>query len=262
MYPVLFSFDFFGYPLVVHSYGALIALGALSGFTYASVAAKRQLGVSSSTMQGLARTIIIAAFVGGKVLFYLENPGFYFFPPSNMFHNFRTGFVFYGSLLFVIPSVIFYFRKYKLPVMPMLDIMAIAGLIIHTFGRMGCFMAGCCFGKPTSGPVYVQFTHADTVAPLNEHLHPTQLYSVVLLLCILTALLMFKRHKRFEGQLFFIYIILYAIGRGVIEIFRGDISRGYIIEDVLSHSQLVSLILMAVVGWVYAHFSKKRERIP
>lgn len=262
MYPVLFSFDLFGFPLTIHSYGALIALGALSGFIYASVVAKRQLGISTHTMQGLARTIIIAAFVGGKALFYLENPGFYFFPPSNMLHNFRTGFVFYGSLLFVIPSVIVYFRKFKLPVMPMLDIMAIAGLIIHTFGRMGCFMAGCCFGKETSGPIFVQFGHPYSVAPLNEHLHPTQLYSVALLLCILTVLLMFKRHKRFEGQLFFIYIMLYAIGRGVIEIFRGDISRGYIIEDVLSHSQFVSLILLAVVGLVYAHFSKKRGKSP
>ncbi|MEQ6121759.1 prolipoprotein diacylglyceryl transferase family protein [Reichenbachiella sp. MALMAid0571] len=259
MYPVLFSIDFFGHLVNIHSYGVLISFGALMGFIYASTTAKKELGIESQTMQGLARIIIIAAFVGGKVLYFLEDPGFYFFPPANMLHNFRTGFVFYGSLLFVIPSVIWFFRKHKLPVMPMLDIVAIAGLIIHIFGRMGCFFAGCCYGKKTDGLIFIEFTDTASVAPLHQHLHPTQLYSVTLLITILIVLLMFKRHKRFEGQLFFIYIMLYAIGRGVIEIFRGDIRRGYIIDGILSHSQFISLILLGIILFFYVRFLKKSK---
>ncbi|MFY0650785.1 MAG: prolipoprotein diacylglyceryl transferase [Cyclobacteriaceae bacterium] len=257
MHPILFTIDWFENPISIHSYGVLIALGALAGFIYASVTAKKELGIENQTMQGLARTIIIAAFLGGKVLYYFEDPGFYFVPPSNMLHNFRTGFVFYGSLLFVIPSVIWYFRKYKLPVMPMLDIVAVAGIIIHSFGRMGCFLAGCCYGRETEGPIFITFTDQASVAPTGVHLHPTQLYSVTLLMIILVIVLMFKRHKRFEGQLFFIYIMLYAFGRGIIEIFRGDIRRGFIIEDVLSHSQLISLALIATIGFFYVKFLRK-----
>ena len=257
MHPVLFTTDWFGDPVSIHSYGVLIALGALFGFLYGSYSAKQELGIENQTIQGLARIIIIAAFVGGKLLYYLEDPAFYFFPPSNMLHNFRTGFVFYGSLLFVIPSVIWYFRKYQLPVMPMLDIVAIAGVIIHGFGRMGCFFAGCCYGKETDGPIFIEFTNEAAIAPTHVHLHPTQLYSVTLLVIIFVILIMFKRHKRFEGQLFFIYIMLYALGRGILEIFRGDIRRGFIIEDILSHSQFISLILIAVTGFFYVRFYRK-----
>jgi phosphatidylglycerol:prolipoprotein diacylglycerol transferase len=260
MYPILFTIDWFENPVSIHSYGVLIALGALSGFLYASFVAKKELGIDNQVMQGLARIIIIAAFVGGKVFYYFEDPGFYFSPPSNMLHNFRTGFVFYGSLLFVIPSVIWYVRKYKLPILPMLDIVAIAGIIIHSFGRMGCFLAGCCYGKETTGPIFIEFTDAAAVAPINQHLHPTQLYSIALLLCILIILIMFKRYQRFQGQLFFIYIMLYALGRGVIEIFRGDIRRGFIIENVLSHSQLISLLLIGVIGFFYIKLQRKAQK--
>ncbi|CAD5289236.1 Phosphatidylglycerol--prolipoprotein diacylglyceryl transferase (fragment) [Imperialibacter sp. 89] len=72
---------------------------------------------------------------------------------------------------------------------------------------------------------------------------------------------MFKRHKRFEGQLFFLYIMMYAVGRSVTEIFRGDIRRGFIIENVLSHSQLISLVLISLVGIFYYRFSKKQKPI-
>lgn len=260
MHPVLFTIDWFENPISIHSYGVLISLGALSGFLYASFVAKKELSIESQVMQGLARIIIIAAFVGGKVFYYLEDPGFYFSPPSNMLHNFRTGFVFYGSLLFVIPSVIWYVKKHKLPIMPMLDIVAIAGIIIHSFGRMGCFLAGCCYGKETTGPIFVEFTDDAAVAPINQHLHPTQLYSIALLLCILIIIKMFKRHQRFQGQLFFIYIMLYALGRGVIEIFRGDIRRGFIIENLLSHSQLISLVLIGVIGFFYIKLLHKAQK--
>ncbi len=244
----------------IYSYGVMIAIGAALGYFYVSRNAKKELGISTDKIQTLAIYIIAAAFIGGKFLFYLENPGYYFNPPSNMLKGFRTGFVFYGSLLFVIPTAIWYFRKNKLPVLPMLDIIAVAGTIIHAFGRLGCFLAGCCYGIPTEGPLGVTYTHEASKAPLNVALHPTQLYSITLILTIMVILLMFKRHKRFEGQLFFIYIMLYALGRGVIEIFRGDEARGYIIDNVLSHSQFISLVLISVVLYFYVRLQKKASR--
>ncbi|MGB3464205.1 MAG: prolipoprotein diacylglyceryl transferase [Cyclobacteriaceae bacterium] len=256
MYPELFDIG----SNTIYSYGVLIAIGAALGYFYTSSRAKKELNIPTDKIQTLAILIIIAAFVGGKVLFYLEKPGYYFNPPSNMLVNFRTGFVFYGSLLFVIPTVIWYFRKNKLPVWPMLDIVAITATIVHFFGRLGCFFAGCCYGTPTESGIGVTFTHEASKAKwLNTPLHPTQLYEAALIAGIFVVLNMFKRHQRFKGQLFLIYIILYAPGRAIIEIFRGDIRRGFIIDDVLSHSQLISLVLVSVVLYFYFRLSKTNK---
>ena len=254
MHPELFSIGGFQ----IHTYGFMIMLGAVLGFFYMSYSAKKELGIEKDKIQNLAIFIIIAAFVGGKLLFYLENPSYYFSSLANMKRNFRTGFVFYGSLLFAIPMVIWYFRKEKWPVWPMLDRIAITACLIHGMGRLGCFFAGCCHGVPTDLPWGVTFTDSLSQAePLHTPLHPTQLYSSTMILTILAFLFMLKRHQRFDGQLFFSYIILYAVGRGIIEVFRGDEERGYIVEGIVSHSQFISIIVIIVTLLFYFHFRKK-----
>ena len=256
MHPELFSIGDF----TVHTYGFMIMLGATLGYFYMSTTVKRELGITPDKIQNLAILIIVAAFVGGKVFFYFEVPGYYFGTPSNMFKGFRTGFVFYGSLLFVIPTVIWYFRKQKWPVWALLDRIAITGCIIHMCGRLGCFFAGCCHGLPTDSFLGVTFTDPVSQAePLNVPLHPTQLYEVTWIAIILVVLLMMKRHNRFEGQLFFIYIIMYSVGRGIIEIFRGDVRRGFVIDGILSHSQLISLIIIAVTIVVMIVVKKQKK---
>lgn len=254
MHPKLFSIGSFE----IHTYGFMIMIGALLGFLYMSYTVKKEMGIERDKIQNLAIMIIIAAFVGGKLLFYLENPSYYFDSWANMKRNFRTGFVFYGSLLFAIPVVIWYFKKEKWPVWPLLDRIAIVACIIHGMGRIGCFFAGCCHGIPTDMAWGVTFTDPVSQAePLHTALHPTQLYSSFMIFTILAFLLMMKRHQRFEGQLFFSYIILYAIGRGIIEMFRGDEERGFIIEGILSHSQFISILIIMVTGFVYYKFRKK-----
>lgn len=258
MHPELFNIGNF----TVHTYGFLIMLGALLAYLYMARTAKKDLGIDPDKIQTVAIYVIFGAFVGGKLLFYFEEPSFYFHPPSNMLVNFRTGFVFYGSLLFAVPIAIWFFRKEKWPLWPMMDRLAIAGLIVHSFGRMGCFFAGCCYGLPTEMPWGVTFSDAESQAkPLHTALHPTQLYESFFLLSIMGFLLLFKKHQRFQGQLFMLYLMLYAVGRGVIEIFRGDLRRGFIIEDVLSHSQFISIIIIAIALWTYRHLSKTKRII-
>jgi len=258
MHPEFFSIGDF----TVHGYGFMIMLGAVAAYFYISTTAKRDLGIEPEKVQTLAILIIFAAFVGGKLFFYFEEPGYYFHPMSNMFKNFRTGFVFYGSLIFAIPITIWYFKKQQWPVWPLMDRVAIAATILHMFGRMGCFMAGCCHGLPTDVPWAVTFTDpASQAEPLNTPLHPTQLYEVFMIGIILVILLQLRRHKKFDGQVFLVYIMLYAIGRGVVEIFRGDIRRGFIIDNVLSHSQFISLIIIAVAAGGYYYLSKHQTSI-
>lgn len=254
MHPELFSIGNF----TIHTYGFMIMIGATIAFFYMSHSVKKDLGIEREKIQNLAILIILSAFIGGKLFFYLENPSYYFGSLQNMKNNFRTGFVFYGSLLFAVPIVIWFFRKEKWPVWALMDRIAIVACIIHGSGRLGCFFAGCCHGIPTDLPWGVTFTDPLSQAePLNVPLHPTQLYSATLIFSILIILLMFQRHKRFEGQLFFIYIILYAFGRSLIEIVRGDEERGYIIDGILTHSQFISIIVITLAVWGYLKFRKK-----
>ncbi|MFY0688365.1 MAG: prolipoprotein diacylglyceryl transferase [Cyclobacteriaceae bacterium] len=243
MHPKFFSIA----GIDIHGYGFMIMVGALCGYYYVSGQAKKELNIPAEKIQNLAVLIILMAVVGGKLLFYLEDPKYYFNPPSNMFKNFRQGFVFYGSLIFVLPAAIWYFRKEKWPLWEFLDILAIAGPIIHIFGRMGCLMAGCCYGLPTDSFLGITFTDPHTQArPAATPLHPTQLYEIALIGTILVVLWMLKRYDRFKHRLIFVYVMLYAAGRSVTEMFRGDLRRGFIIEDVLSHSQFISILLICV----------------
>jgi phosphatidylglycerol:prolipoprotein diacylglycerol transferase len=258
MHPEFFSIGTF----TVHTYGFMIMLGALLAYLYMARTAKKELGIDPDKIQTVAVYIILAAFIGGKLFFFFEKPSFYFNPPSNMLENFRTGFVFYGSLLFALPIAIWYFRKEKWPLWAMMDRLALATLILHACGRMGCFFAGCCYGTPTDLPWGITFTDELAQAkPLHTALHPTQLYESFFLLSVLVFLIMFKRYKRFEGQLFMMYLMLYAIGRGIIEIFRGDLRRGFLIEDVLSHSQFISIFIIGFALWMYRRLGKQAPKV-
>ncbi len=247
--------------LTVHTYGFCIALGILAGFTYTARQAKKQFGTDQDTMTSLLLILILAAVIGGKIFFYFEKPSYYFGHPANMIRNFGGGFVFYGSLLFAIPSMLWFFKKNKIPILPMLDIMAVTATIVHAFGRLGCLNAGCCHGKPTDSWIGIVYTDPHCAAnPLNTPLYPTPVFSIIMLITILVILLILKKRKKFDGQLFLIYLFLYAIGRSIIEIFRGDYERGYIIDNVLSHSQFISLFVLAGVGYFYYRLSKKATK--
>jgi phosphatidylglycerol:prolipoprotein diacylglycerol transferase len=217
------------------------------------VFAKKDYNVPSDTISSLLLLIIAMAFIGGKVLFYLEDPSLYINDPALMVEDIGNGFVFFGSLLFAVPAVIWFFKKKNLPVWGMLDLTAFSAIIAHGFGRIGCFMAGCCHGVPTDSFLGVMYTDPACQAdPLNVSLHPTQLYAVTLLTGIFILLKwLYRRPNRFAGQLFLIYVMLYSLGRGVIEEFRGDEARGYLFDGLLSHSQFISLILITVAAVLY-----------
>ncbi|MEJ2004919.1 MAG: prolipoprotein diacylglyceryl transferase [Cyclobacteriaceae bacterium] len=250
MHPVLFQFELFDRQFTIYSYGFFIVLGAICGVTYLAVRAKKEYKVSFDTINTLFLLLLAAAFIGGKVFLFFENPSFYGSNPAELLSG--RGFVFYGSLLFCIPIMLWFFKKHSLPVLPMLDIMAIVTVIVHAFGRIGCFMAGCCYGVETSGWMGVVFSDPLCFArPLGTPLHPTQLYSAGMIAIIGLILLYVKSHRKFHGQVFLLYLILYGIGRSVVEIFRGDESRGYIIDGILSHSQFISILVIAAAVYFY-----------
>jgi phosphatidylglycerol:prolipoprotein diacylglycerol transferase len=252
VHPVLFEIGSF----TIYSYGFLIAIGCVAAFTYMWRASK----ISFDQANTLFILLIVAGIVGGKIFMIFESPSFYFRNPFKLLSS--SGFVFYGSLLFCIPTMLWFFRKNKLPVLPMLDIMAIVTCIVHGFGRLGCFMAGCCYGLPTDSWLGVVFTDPLCQArPLNTSLYPTQLIESTFIFILMSGLLFLKSRKTFDGQVFLVYLVAYACGRSVIEMFRGDIERGFIIKDILSNSQLISLLIAVVALYFYVKLNRKAKLI-
>jgi len=251
MYPILFEAG----SINVYSYGLMIAIGIVAGMSYLVVTGKREVGLTFDQANMLFLAIFLAAVVGGKLFLIFENPAHYADHPADLISG--RGFVFYGSFLLAIPTMWWFFRSYKLPVYRMLDIMAITTCLVHMFGRMGCFLAGCCYGIPTDSWIGVVFTDPLCYAqPLNTPLVPTQLLEALYIFCIMLFLLALKKRKGFEGELFLTYLMLYAAGRFALEFFRADAERGFIIENYISHSQFIALSVAGVVGLLYLRWRR------
>lgn len=246
MHPILFEFG----SITIYSYGFFIALGAIFGFSYMAWQGKKQFGTTFDKSNSLFLLMVGGGVFGGKLFIIFEDPSYFLHNPRQLISG--SGFVFYGSLLTCIPLMFWFFKKNKIPLWPMLDIMAVTTCILHGLGRMGCFMAGCCYGIPTDSLFGVIFTDPTCQAePLHVSLHPTQLYESALIFTILMGLLILKSKRQFEGQLFLVYIMAYGIGRAWLEIYRGDLSRGFVIDGILSNSQFISMLMVSTALYFY-----------
>ncbi|SED17068.1 Prolipoprotein diacylglyceryl transferase [Tenacibaculum sp. MAR_2009_124] len=249
MFPKLFEFQ----NIIVYTYAFCVVLGTLLSILYTKRQAKRERKVN--LQNSFFYLIFIAGFIGGKLFLFFEKPFYYIQNPENIINIFSGGFVFYGSFLCCVFTIIWYLKKHKIPVLPMLDILAVTTTIVHVIGRMGCFFAGCCFGKPTDIAFGMVFPKTNNIT-----VHPSQLYEVFSILLILITLLIVKQKKQFNGQVFLLYVSFYAIIRGGLEIFRGD-KRGFIIENCLSHSQFIALCLLVITGFFYFKLKNKNHLI-
>ncbi|HEU4786446.1 MAG TPA: prolipoprotein diacylglyceryl transferase [Gemmatimonadaceae bacterium] len=243
MHPLLFDLG----PFPVYTYGVLLAAAYLSGLWFA-VRRARARGLDPDRVMDLGIWIIASALVGAKLLLLVVDFGYYREHPGDLLNVVRSAGVFYGGLIAAVLTAFWYMRRVKLPLWPTTDAFAPGIALGHVVGRLGCFMAGCCWGKPTDLPWAITFTDrlamANVGTPLGVALHPTQLYEAGAELLILVALLATERRGRsFAGRTFWIYMLAYAVSRFIIEIFRGD-PRGSI--GVLSTSQLISVILVPV----------------
>ena len=234
----------------------MIALGIVAGMAYLIIVGRREAGLTFDQANALFLFIFLAAVVGGKLFLFLEDPSGYIERPAKLFTG--RGFVFYGSFLLAVPTMWWFFRRHKLPVFRMLDVMAVTTCFVHMFGRIGCFLAGCCYGQQTDSFWGVTFTDPLCYAePLNTPLYPTQVFEAGYIFLVMLALLALRNKRRFYGQLFLMYLMLYASGRFVLEYLRGDVGRGFVVENYISHSQFIALCVLAVVGVVYISMSRR-----
>jgi phosphatidylglycerol:prolipoprotein diacylglycerol transferase len=254
MHPVLFEIG----GLTIYSYGLMIALGAIAGVWYMAVQGKKETGLSYDQANTLFLLIFLAAFIGGKLFLFFESPAVYIAHPMKLLAG--RGFVFYGSFLLAVPTMLWFFKKHKIHTYKMLDVMAVTTCLVHMFGRIGCFMAGCCHGTTTASFLGVVYTDPLCSAqPLNTPLHPTQLYEAAYILLVMFFLLYLRRRRSFYGQLFLSYLMLYAGGRFFLEYLRGDVERGFVIKNYLSHSQFISLLIAGAVFIIYRVMARRNK---
>ena len=230
-------------PLTVYGYGFMIAMGVLAAWFVAEQRA-RKLNLAYEHIFYLVVWCAIGGFASAKILFWITNWQEFLQNPRQLISS--DGFVVYGGIIGGILVGWLYCRIKKLKFLEYFDLMMPSIALAQGFGRIGCFLAGCCYGKETSGALAVTFTNSD-FAPNNVALIPTQIYSSILDFLHFLLLLYVAKHKKADGQVAACYLILYSIGRFVIEFFRGDIERGSV--GVLSTSQFIS-IFTAVAGVV------------
>ncbi|MFT7590182.1 MAG: phosphatidylglycerol:prolipoprotein diacylglycerol transferase [bacterium] len=258
MYPKLFSFrtpeflrGFLPVEITLYSYGLMIAIGILVSYWFVHRRTKH-FGITKDQLSTMFIWSIFAGFVGGKLFYFLEDFSKYAENPWLLLNITGGGFVFYGSVIFVIPVLILWLRKKKIAIRPFLDVIAFVGPIIQVFGRVGCFLAGCCHGKVCNNILGVTFSHPDSLAnPKNVPLYPTQLFDIGINLVIILCLLWYEKKKQFSGQLMLIYLMMYAVGRSINEIFRGDEERGFLFNGLLSHSQFIAICIFAICTLVW-----------
>jgi len=250
MYPTLINLGMFS----IHTYGLFIAIGFLAAMLLARREALR-VSLDPEKITDLAFYILIAAIVGSRLFYVFTAPETFLENPLEIFKIWKGGLVFFGGFIAALATALIFMKKYSLPIWLTCDLLAPSLALGHFFGRLGCFFAGCCYGKQCDLPWAVTFSHPESLAPTGVLLHPTQLYSSMSNLMIFSILWFWRRRKTFDGQIFWIYILLYGTLRSLIEQLRDDF-RGAIVFDLLSLSQTIGLFL-AIIALIMLIFSKK-----
>ena len=276
MFPELFKIP--GIDFTVNTYGALLALAFLTGlFVMARQATADNL--DKNRVYDLGLWVLVASLIGSKLLMIVTDWEEY----QGNWRAFlsldflRSGGVFYGGFIGAVIASVIMMRIYKLPWWRTADAFAPGIAIGQAIGRLGCFSAGCCWGKPTTAFCGVHFSdkgHETTNVPTivghlpaaiqqqwSEklggltapiHLHPVQLYEVGASLVIFVILLVMARKRKFHGQIVLAYALLYAVARFTIEFWRDD-PRGSLLG--VSTSQFIALLIFAggIAAFIYRY---------
>jgi phosphatidylglycerol:prolipoprotein diacylglycerol transferase len=255
VFPRLFQFGNFGIP----TYGVLVALGVLVGL-WISVRNSEKQGIKADSAWDFGIAVVLAGIIGSKVLYIILDWRSGHVYGQNLREIFtldtlQAGGVFSGGLLAAFLVAWWFLRKYRMPALATCDAFAPGLAIGHCIGRLGCFAAGCCYGKPTDHWWGVKFTNplAQQLVgtPLNEALEPTQLFESAAELGIFLLLMWMFKRKKFDGQIFGAYLFLYGIARFFIEFLRGDPGRGAVLGGVLSGTQLIAIGLVLTGGLIW-----------
>jgi len=239
--------------ITVYWYGVMVALAFIAGMWTAVRRAPRDR-LAPERVADLVPWLIVAGLAGARTLFVITYWDEFFAgkPWWEVFMIRHGGLVFHGGLVGAVAMVIVYARWKKLPLLKLGDTLSPSIALGHVFGRIGCFLNGCCHGSACDLPWAVRFP--DEHATGGQPVHPTQLYEAGLNLVLYVGLAWLYRHKRFDGQVFGVYLIAYAILRAVVGVFRGDYGTNR--WGPLTPGQVISGLLF-VAGLLFLHFTRR-----
>ena len=251
MHPILIRIG----PITIYTYGFWVAIGFFAALALILKEAKRE-NLSPAIISDLAFWTVASGIIGARLVYIIYNLSHFLKHPLEIIAFWKGGLVFIGGLFFGLLASFFYVRRHHLKFWQLADLIAPGLALGQALGRIGCFSAGCCYGKPTQVPWAVVFKNPDSLAPLNIPLHPTELYHSFACFLIATILFWSQRYyfnKRLldpaipYGRVFALYLGLHGMQRFFIEFFRGDIKP--IFFGWLSLTQIIS-VFMIVSGCI------------
>lgn len=242
MYP--FFPEFLG--IKISLYGMMSGLGFFI-ITYYSIKNSMDLGITQDGMVGVLFKLILGALIGAKLLFIFLNWNLFW--SLSFIDQIRSGYVYYGGAAGLMLIGIYVARSRNEPYIKGSDFFAVPVPLAHAVGRMGCFFAGCCYGKETDSSIAVHYTDPDSNIPphlIGAGLYPTQLTEVIGNIILFFILLWLYKRKHKVGTIIAGYLIGYSILRFCVEFYRGD-ERGLWI-GIFSPSQVIALIVITIVS--------------
>lgn len=262
MHPILFRLPWLDFP--IFSYGLMMALAFLLGLFWVKYDARKR-NADVALALDLVFYIILGGVLGSRILYvaiserdaFLQNPLIFF-------QLWQGGLVFYGGFVGAVFAVLWFVWKRKISFRLYTDIVVPALVLGQSIGRIGCFLAGCCYGKEVGHEAWYAVIfpdHVNSFAPTGIPLYPTQLMESLGMLLLFCILMLVRRKQRFQGQMLASYMMLYAVLRSTIELFRGDVVRGFVIEPWLSTSQFISILVFAVGAGLYLKYWPRGQRL-
>ncbi len=249
MKPILFSIG----DVNIYGYGLMFALGILGGVMLSSWLAKKR-GADADFLFNMAIWVVVFGFIGSKITYLITIfPEFIAAPLETLKNSLSQGFVVYGASIAGFLTVLIYCRIKKKNMWEYADIASPGLAFGSAIGRIGCFLAGCCYGVECDGWCAVTFPR-ESSAPAGVPLVPIQLISFAANLILMGILLVFIKKNKIKGRVMALWMMLYSVGRGVLEIFRDD-PRGSV--GVFSTSQFISLITFVLGAVLFIVLTKK-----
>jgi len=245
-------------PVTVYGYGLMIGIGILAAYFTAEYRAKKN-GLDPERILGFIMSCIIFGFLGSKCLYFITVFDEIIADPSKIL-DLSSGWVVFGGIIGGIGGAAIYCKVKKLSLLDYMDNGFPSVALAQGFGRIGCFLAGCCYGIQCESPVSITFTHSD-FAPNNVPLIPTQLISAAADFAHFFILLALAKKFKKRGQIASAYLVFYSIGRFILEYYRGDLMRGTV--GTLSTSQFIAIFtfVAGLAGFIFAQLHKEKVEV-
>ena len=235
--------------LKIRSYGLMIAIGVIVASMLFTNKAKKN-GYDEDSILNMIIFSVIGGILGGKILFILTELKNIIQNPKILL-DFGYGFVIYGAIIGGGLTMYLYCKRKRWNVLKLMDMVIPGVAIAQGFGRIGCFLAGCCYGAETTSKISVVFPEG-SLAPSGVHLHPTQIYSSIFDFTLGIILLYYAKKEKDSGKVVGAYLIIYSIGRFIVEFLRND-PRGNV--GLLSTSQFIAIFTL-IVGLTFFNINR------